>query len=71
MEEEIHALRENETYELAKLPESKNSVGGEWVYAIKTGPNGEEKYKARYVAKGYSQIPNILIIMRHSLQQQK
>jgi hypothetical protein len=28
MEEEIHALRENETYELAKLPESKNSVGG-------------------------------------------
>ena len=33
--------------------------GGEWVYAIKTGPNGEEKYKACYVAKGYSQIPNI------------
>lgn len=59
MEEEMHALKQNETFELAILPESKNPVGGKWVYAIKTGPNGEEKYKARYVAKGYSQIPHI------------
>ena len=33
--------------------------GGRWVYAIKTGPNGEEKCKARFVAKGYSQVPNV------------
>jgi DNA-dependent RNA polymerase auxiliary subunit epsilon len=59
MEEEVHALRENETYEIAQLPKGKNTVGGKWVYTIKSGPNGEEKYKARYVAKGYSQIPNI------------
>ena len=26
------------------------------VYAIKIDPNGKEQYKARYVAKGYSQI---------------
>ena len=55
----MHALKQNETFELAILPESKNPVGGKWVYAIKTGPNGEEKYKAWYVAKGYSQIPHI------------
>ena len=29
------------------------------MYAVKLGPNGEEKYKARFVAKGYSQIPNV------------
>jgi len=34
-------------------------VGGKWVFAVKTGPNGEESHKARYVAKGYSQIAEI------------
>ena len=29
------------------------------MYAVKLAPNGEEKYKARFVAKGYSQIPNV------------
>ena len=29
------------------------------MYAIKLDPNGEEKYKARFVAKGYSQAPGI------------
>ena len=33
--------------------------GGRWVYNIKLGPNNEEQYKARFVAKGYSQIPDI------------
>ena len=40
------------------LPEGRTVVGG-WVYAVKLGPNVEEKYKARFVAKGYSQIPNV------------
>ena len=30
-----------------------------WVFAVKTGPEGEETHKARYVAKGYSQIAEI------------
>ena len=34
-------------------------MGGKWVFAVKTGPNGEESHKARYVAKGYSQIAEI------------
>ena len=59
MSEELNALWNNETYELTPLPEGRTSVGGKWVYAVKLGPNGEEKYKARFVAKGYSQVPGI------------
>ena len=29
------------------------------VYVLKLSPNGEEKYKARFVAKGYSQIAEV------------
>ena len=29
------------------------------MYAVKLGPKCEDKYKARFVAKGYSQIPNV------------
>lgn len=59
MHEELNALWDNETFELTHLPEGRTSVGGRWVYTIKLGPNGEEKYKARYVAKGYCQIPGV------------
>lgn len=30
-------------------------MGGKWVYAMKKNNDGTDKYKARYVAKGYSQ----------------
>ena len=53
MEEEMHALRENDTFELTTMPKDKNAVEGRLVYAIKTGPNEEKKCKARFVAKGY------------------
>ncbi|KAK3758991.1 hypothetical protein RRG08_005617 [Elysia crispata] len=59
MDEEMHALGENETYDLTTLPTDRNAVGGRWVYNIKLGPSNEEQYKARFVAKGYSQIPDI------------
>ncbi|KAM9799552.1 uncharacterized protein ACBT44_015894 isoform 2-T2 [Syngnathus typhle] len=55
MDEEMHSLKENNTFTLTNLPEGKKAVGGRWVYAIKTDVDGSEKYKARYVAKGYSQ----------------
>ena len=39
------------------LPDDRKSVGGgRWVYSVKSGPDAAEKYKARYVAKGYSQV---------------
>ncbi len=59
MNDEIEALERNETFELVPPPKGREVVGGKWVYAVKTGPNKAETHKARYVAKGYSQIPGI------------
>ena len=56
MREEMEALNDNKTYDLCTLPSDKNLVGGRWVYSIKTDLNGGQRYKARYVAKGFSQI---------------
>ena len=49
----------NDTFELTHLPEGRKVVGGRWVYTVKLGPNDEEQFKARYVAKGYSQVLDI------------
>ena len=52
MDEEMHSLKENNTFTLTNLPEGKKAVGGRWVYAIKTDVDGSEKYKGRYVKPG-------------------
>ena len=54
MDQEMQALKENGTYDLAPLPPGKSAVGGRWVYSVKPDPSGE-RYKARFVAQGYSQ----------------
>lgn len=59
MKEEINSLTENETFSLTTLPKGKQAVGGRWVYAVKESPDGSEIFKARYVAKGYSQVEGI------------
>ena len=55
MDAEIKSLEVNNTFTLTKLPEDKKLVGGRWVYDIKGKPENPI-YKARYVAKGYSQV---------------
>ena len=59
MEEEMKSLTENDTFTVTQLPEGRTAVGGRWVYSVKIGVDGTEKFKARYVAKGYSQIQGI------------
>ncbi|KAK2448739.1 putative mitochondrial protein [Trifolium repens] len=57
MSQELKALEENKTWELARLSKGKKAVGCRWVYKIKYKSSGEvEKYKARLVAKGYTQV---------------
>src|SRR6218665_719778 len=55
----MNSLLNNDTFEICRLPEGRKVIGGRWVYAVKLGPNGDEQYKARYVAKGYSQVQDI------------
>ena len=59
MKEEMNSLKENDTFTLTTLPEGRKLVGGRWVYTVKENPNGSKTYKARYVAKGYSQVKNV------------
>ena len=56
MKTEMQSLRENEVWDLVKLPKGRKAIGSKWVYKIKTGPDGLiERYKARLVAQGFSQ----------------
>ena len=55
MREEMRSLEENETFILTNPPKDRKVVGGKWVYTVKENANGDETYKARYVAKGFSQ----------------
>ena len=58
MTAEIDTLNENETFITTNLPEGKSLVGGKWVFAVKGDPE-KPIYKARYVAKGYSQVEGL------------
>ena len=58
MDDEIKSLKLNATYTVVDLPENCKLVGGKWVYKIKGDPDNPT-YKARYVAKGYSQTYGI------------
>jgi hypothetical protein len=56
MEEELHAIQKNNTWELTTLPSNQKAIGVKWVYKIKHTAEGEvSRYKARLVDKGYKQ----------------
>ena len=60
MEEEIHALAENETLDLVDVPKGVKPIGCRWVYKVKYNTAGSVNlYKERLVAKGYAQQYNI------------
>ena len=54
---ELNSLKSNGTWELVKRPPNTNVVDSKWVLRIKKNAAGEiEKYKARLVARGFTQI---------------
>jgi hypothetical protein len=59
MSEEMESLKDNQTFNVTTLPNGRQAVGGRWVYTIKEGPDGSMRHKARYVAKGYSQVEGV------------
>ena len=45
MDEEMHSLKENDTFILTPLPVGKQTVGGRWVYAVKESADGTLTHK--------------------------
>jgi hypothetical protein len=52
---EIDALAKNRTWELVDLPPGRKAVKSKWVFKLKA----DGRYRARLVAKGFTQIPGI------------
>nr|XP_031836774.1 uncharacterized protein LOC116428801 [Nomia melanderi] len=53
------ALRENQTWLLVEKPENRKVINNRWVYTKKKDPDGTERFKARLVIKGCSQVPGV------------
>ena len=60
MKSEYSSLLKNDTWALVPLSGGKNIVGSRWVLKIKRYENGFiDRFKARPVAQGYSQVRGI------------
>ncbi|GJZ49090.1 retrovirus-related pol polyprotein from transposon TNT 1-94 [Tanacetum coccineum] len=60
MKEEYDALMKTGTWSLVPRASTTNVVDGKWVYRLKRDKNGAiNRYKARFVAKGCRQQPDI------------
>ena len=60
MVEEYDSIVRNNAWEIVPRPEGKSVVGSRWIYKVKQAADGSvEKYKARFVARGFSQIEGI------------
>uniref|UniRef100_A0A2N9H562 Uncharacterized protein n=1 Tax=Fagus sylvatica TaxID=28930 RepID=A0A2N9H562_FAGSY len=56
MEEEMHALDLNHTWDLIHKPAGTSIVGCRWVFTVKQNPDGTvDRLKAHLVAKGFTQ----------------
>ncbi|KMQ87096.1 retroelement pol polyprotein [Lasius niger] len=60
VDEGLESLTKNETWCDADLPPDRRAISAKWVFKLKRGPSGRVvRYKARLVACGYAQQPNI------------
>jgi hypothetical protein len=60
MTEEYQSIIKNDVWEIVPRPKSKDGVSYEWLFKIKHAADGSiEKYKARFVARGFSQKEGI------------
>jgi hypothetical protein len=57
MDKEMASLSSSNVWKLAELPAGRKAVGCKWVFKIKRKADGSvDKYKARLVAQGFSQV---------------
>ena len=57
---ELATLKQMGTWELANAPKDRKPITNKWVFVKKYNKDGDlQKYKARLVARGFSQIPGM------------
>jgi hypothetical protein len=60
MTEEYQSIMKNDVWDIVLRPEGKSVVTSKWIYKIKHAADGSvEKYKERFVARGFSQVEGI------------
>lgn len=60
MQDEMESIRKSGTWDLTPLPAGRKAIGSRWVYKLKRKADGSiDRYKARLVAQGYSQLEGI------------
>jgi hypothetical protein len=60
MTKEYQSILKNDVWDVVSRPEGKSVVTSKWIYKIKHVVDGSiEKYKARFVARGFSQIEGV------------
>lgn len=60
MDAEFQALQQNSTWSLVKLPPDRRPITCKWILRRKLKADGSiERYKARLVARGFSQSPGL------------
>ncbi|UYV75490.1 hypothetical protein LAZ67_13000394 [Cordylochernes scorpioides] len=60
MKDELRSLEDRNTWTLSDLPLGKRPISSRWVFKIKTNSKGDvERFKARLVARGFSQKRNV------------
>ena len=60
MVEEYDSIMQNDVWEMVPQPEGKSVVTLRWIYKVKYAADGNiEKHKARFVARGFSQVEGI------------
>jgi hypothetical protein len=60
MVEEYDSIVRNSVWDVVPRPEDKSVVSSHWLYKVKQAADGSvEKHKARFVARGFSQVEGI------------
>jgi hypothetical protein len=60
MTEVYHSIMKNDVWDIVLRPEGKFVVTSKWVYKINhASDRSVEKYKVRFVARGFSQVEGI------------
>ena len=60
MVEEYESIVKNSAWEVVPRLVGKSEVGSRWIYKMKTTTDGSvEKYKVRFIIRGFSQVEGI------------